>query len=96
MTKVFFILGLTVFVFFIINVSAMVGVSSITGQTNIEIPETRPTADPISALLYIPQNIGIFFQLMTLSSTFSIFGTVLLFGYGVAMFWAILELVRGV
>lgn len=96
MSKVWFILASTIFVLFLIQVGAMIGASIVTGGgTSITTP-TAPSADPISNAIWVVQNIGFFFTLMTVDSSFLIFGSVIILGYVISMIWAVIEVIRGV
>lgn len=98
MTKVFFILGITTFFLFLVQATALFGASSLI-NANIEgfVPPIAPTTiDFFGTLTFVVANFGVFFTLMTISSTFLIVGSVIFVAYGFAMLWAILELIRGI
>lgn len=95
MTKVFFILGISVFFLFLVQVSALWGIRILDNIDPTFVAPAPPT-DPLATIFYVLNNFGIFFQLMFASSGFLIFGSVVVVGYSIAMLWAILEMVRGV
>ena len=95
LTKTDFILADVVFLFFVIQISALAGVS-ILNSTGITFTPPAPPTDPITFLLYIFNNIGIFFTLMGLSSQFFLIGAVLIVPLSIALLWAVIELIRGI
>jgi len=95
-SKLQFIFTTTVFFLFIIQMSAILGVDIISSQIPSSITPPSAPNSIIDIFGYIVSNFGIFFQLMTVSSTFLIFGSVILTAYVISMIWVILELVRGI
>jgi len=94
MTKLQFIYFYTVFLMFVIQISAMAGTTIV---SNAPPPPTIPPQP--TALDYITWpflNIGYFFQLMLVSSTYFIFGTLILTPILIALIFIILEWARGV
>ena len=96
MTKVFFIIGITMFFLFIVQISAMWGTTILNNTNNLSFTAPAPPSNILDALGYIVANFGIFFTIMSVSSGFLIFGSVIVIAYVIGMFWAVLELIRGV
>lgn len=94
-SKTGFILATVVFLLFIVQISALVGTNFLLGIDPNFSPPAPPT-DPLTTLLYVIGNVGVFFALMGANSSFLLFGSVLLTGITLALFWALLELIRGV
>lgn len=95
-SKLGFIFAGSVFFFFIAQVSAIVGVSFLSGGVSGNVtPPDAPTSI-LDTIFYVVNNFAIFFTLMTVSSGFAIFGGVVVVAYVIGLIWAILELVRGV
>ena len=80
--------------------STVVILSANMGMTLINNAPQPPTIPPqptgLDYIGYLFGNMGYFFELMTMSSSFFVFGVVLLTPFIVTMLWAILELIRGV
>lgn len=104
-TSLQFILFYTIFLFFIIQISAMAGQSLVTGVSppTVPSPPTTPARggfwgfwDGITGIIgYLLTNIVYFFQLMGSSSSFAMFGAVILAPFMIALVWIVLELIRG-
>jgi hypothetical protein len=105
-TKLQFLLFYTIFLFFITQISAMAGESIVSGIPPPNVP-SQPSGsygggivgffDSIGYLIrYIFTNIGYFFTLMRASTTFALFGAVILTPFVIVLIWIILELIRGV
>lgn len=94
-SKVGYLFGFTIFFFFLIQIGALAGVE-ILGGAAAGFTSPAPPTDPITTLLYVINNIGIFFTLMGASSEFFLLGTILIPAMTITLFWAILELIRGV
>lgn len=59
-------------------------------------PTIPPEPTILDYIVYPIQNIGYFFVLMTVSTDFLMFGSLILTPFIIALVWIILELVRGV
>jgi hypothetical protein len=105
-TKIQFIMGYSLFLFFLMQISAMAGESIVSGIEAPSVP-TSPTTPTqggfwgfwdglVNIIGYIFSNIGYFFKLMGASTTFGIFGAVVLTPFVITLVWIILELIRGV
>jgi hypothetical protein len=92
MSNTIFILSITVFFLAVIQLSALFGVSFLGGNIEFVAPSEAPTGI-LEGIAFFFLQFGVFFQLMTVSSEFLIFGSVLIIGYTIAMLWAIAELV---
>jgi hypothetical protein len=93
MTKVWFILGTFAFITFVVQMGALMGSSIV---TNAPPPPTIPDVPTAwDYLTYPVANIGYFFQLMAVSSTYTVVGVILSI-FLVGLIWAIIELIRGV
>lgn len=95
MTKVFFILGITAFFLALIQITGLWGISFL---DNIDPSFTAPSPPTsiLDTIAFVVNNFLIFFQLMFASSSFFLFGSVVILSYSIAMLWAILELINGV
>lgn len=94
-SKVFFIISITMFFFFIVQITGLWGASFLSNSDINFTPPPAPTSI-LDALSFVVGNFGVFFAIMTVSSGFLVFGTVIVLAYSVGMLWAILELIRGV
>jgi hypothetical protein len=61
--------------------------------TNIQTPNCSGS---LSGFFCVLSNIGVFFQLMQVSSTYAMLGTVLFTPLLISMIWLVLSLLRGV
>jgi hypothetical protein len=95
MPKVYFIFATVLFFLFITQVSALVGVSVLSNVPVGFTPPPPPTSI-LDVLGFVVNNFVLFFKLMTVSSDFLIFGSVVITTFVIALLWAILELVRGI
>ena len=93
MSKTFFILSYTIFVFFLIQILALMGQNIINNAPNPPIIPPQPTI--LDYIVYPFLNIGYFFQLMAISSTYALIGLILL-PFNIALIWSVIELIRGV
>ena len=101
LTKLEFVISLNIFVFFVMQISAILGTSLISSQITGYQPLTPPESPNILeavgfAVTFVIQNFIVFFQLMTLDSTFLFFGSVILISFVAGIIWTIFEIVRGV
>ena len=94
-SKVTFIVGITIFFLFIVQVTGIWGVSFLQNADINFTPPPAPTSI-LDALAFVVGNFAVFFTIMSVSSTFLIIGSVIFLGYTIGMLWAILELIRGV
>jgi hypothetical protein len=104
-TSLQFILFYTIFLFFIIQLSAMAGQSLVSGVNapTAPSPPTTPARggfwgfwDGIFGIIgYLFTNIVYFFQLMGSSSSFTVFGAIILAPFMIALVWIVLQLIRG-
>ena len=87
LSKIQFILFYTTFLFFLMQLSGMAGQNIISGLS----PPDPPTgiADAVFT------NFGYFFKMMRTSSSFAIFGAIVLTPFFVTLIFIILELLRG-
>lgn len=104
-TKIQFLLGYSVFLFFIMQISAMAGEAIISGINTPDVPTQPDKPDRggfwgfwdglVNTTRYIFGNIGYFFKLMGASTTFGMFGAVILTPFMIVLIWMLLELIRG-
>jgi len=87
LTKLEFILFYSFFLFFVMQISAMAGTSIVSGIA----PPKAPTGIGDAVL----SNFGYFFKMMTVSTTFGIFGTLILTPLVIGLIWIIIETIRG-
>jgi hypothetical protein len=92
-TKVWFILYYSLFLFTIIEISALAGSDLI--KNSPTPPTIPPNPSGFDYLVFVLNNVGYFFTLMTISTEYAIFGVIVLTPFTIAMIWAILELIRG-
>lgn len=105
LTRLQFILGYSIFLFFVMQLSAMAGQTIISGITPPSVPSAPNTPGKtgfwgfwdglIDVVAYIFGNIGYFFKLMGASTTFGMFGTVILTPFVIGLIWIIIEVIRG-
>ena len=105
-TKIQFIMGYSIFLFFLMQLSSMAGQAIVSGISPPDVPSkpTFPNQTGIVGFLntvldmiqYLFHNIGYFFKLMGASTTFGIFGAVVLTPFTIVLVWIILELIRGI
>jgi hypothetical protein len=93
-SKVEFILYYSIFLFTVIQLTAMAGSNVIINAPTPPTIPPEPTAWDLA--IYPIANIGYFFTLMIVNSTFTLFGIMILTPFTIAMIWAVLELLRGV
>lgn len=93
-TKLQFLLFYSVFLFFVMQISAMAGVSLIKGLET-PTPPSQPSGI-IDALGWVVGNIGYFFKLFRVSTEFALFGTLILIPFFVVLIAVIIEWIRGV
>lgn len=89
-TKVQFIFSAFAFVFLLTQIGAIMGVSLVTGYVDF-VPPSPPT-NVLGLVLYIIQNIGFFFVLMTVSSAYQFLGFIVII-LSVGIVWCVLELI---
>lgn len=94
-TKVWFVIGAFSFILIITQLGALMGETLISNAPPSPATLAAPPSNFLATLGYIAENIGYFFTLMGLSSTYAILGIVLLI-LTVGMIWAVIELIRGV
>lgn len=92
MTKVWFITGAFAFITFMTQISAIMGADLV---DNAPPPPEIPDQPTLIDYIYWPfQNLGYFFQLMTISSGYAFLGAI--FGvFSLGIIWAVTELIRG-
>ncbi len=95
MDKIQFILFYTTFFFFIAQVTGMAGQSLISGVTTSITPPPAPTSI-LDTIGYVVNNIGFFFSLMTISTTYMLFGILIVSPFIITMLWILLEMIRGI
>lgn len=92
-TKLEFILFYSLFLSFVVQLSAMAGATII---KNAPPPPTIPPQPTIVDYIVWPiLNAGYFFKLMSVSSDFLLFGSLILTPFLIALIFLIIELVRG-
>jgi len=93
-TKVEFFVFYTMFLFAIIQITAMMGSDIITNAPTVPTIPAVPTA--WDYLSYPFENIAYFFTLAALRSSFAIFGAIIITPFAIGVIWAVIELVRGI
>lgn len=90
-TKLQFILFYTLFIFFVVTISAYAGYDIILETQDLaSIPETGIN------LLNPLQTFGIFFALLSVSTEYVLLGALLIVPYSIAVVYVILEFARGI
>lgn len=92
-TKLEFILFYSLFLGFVVQMSALAGANIVKDAP--PPPTIPPEPTIIDYIVYPIKNIGYFFRLMAVSSDFLLFGALLLSPFLVGLIWTIIELVRG-
>jgi hypothetical protein len=82
------------FLFVVIQISALAGTDIVTNGS--EAPEILDAPGSWDYLLYPINNVGYFFTLMFVNSSYAFLGIVILTPFTIALIWAVLELLRGV
>lgn len=95
MANTVFLFTATVFLFSLIQIGGIIGTPILTGIDGTFTPPSPPSADPLSSLTYIASNITIFFTLMAASSTFFLFGSVVIVPLTIGIFYEAAQLFRG-
>jgi hypothetical protein len=104
-TRLEFILTYSIFLFFLMQISGMLGQSIISGVDPPSVP-SAPVApektgfwgfwDGITGIFgYLFTNIAYFFKMMGASSGFALFGAVILAPFLIGLIWIIIEMIRG-
>ena len=93
-TKLEFLLFYSLFMFFIVTIGGMAGATIV---KNAPPPPTIPSEPTLlDYLVWWVSNIGYFFKLMTVSSDYLLFGSLILAPFLVALIYIIVEVVRGI
>lgn len=93
LTKLQFIYFYAVFLFFVVEIGALMGVSIVKDAPS---PPTIPPQPTVWDYLTWPiANIGYFFQLMLVSSDFFLFGALVLTPFIIGLIWIAIETMRG-
>lgn len=105
-TKIQFILTYSIFLFFIIQISGMAGETIVSGIDPPDIPKEPTSPDRggfwgfwdsiVGIIRYIYGNIAYFFKMMGASTTFGLFGAVILTPFVITLIFVIIELIRGI
>lgn len=90
LTPITFLVSVTAFFMFIAQIGAMMGTDIIATGT-LTLPTTSPNSLP-NAITWFFENIFIFFQLMTISTEFALFGALVLTPIAIGIVWVILDL----
>jgi hypothetical protein len=93
-TKLEFILYYTIVLFFIMQITSMAGASLVSGVNAPTPPD--PPHGALDTIGWVVGNIGYFFQLMGTSTTFTLFGTLILTPFLIVLIWIVIEIIRGV
>ena len=90
-----FIFTTTIFFLFIVMVEGYLGQVGLVSGFNpvFIIPQTGIAI--VDALGFVASNVGVFFGLMLVSSTFFIFNSVIIGAYTLSMLYIMLRLIRG-
>ena len=90
-----FIFGTTLFFLFIVQIGGLIGTDIINNfDASFEVTYTgNPWLDTFT---FAFNNFGVFFTLMTVSSEFFLFGTVIIGAYIVTLLYIAIELGRGI
>lgn len=75
--------------------SALAGTSFISGFNPTPIFTVTDTSI-LGIVLNVINNVGIFVAMIGVSSSFALFGTIILSAFGLTLCWCLLELFRGV
>lgn len=94
-TKLGFIFASTLFFLFVVQVGGMIGQNVLTGfDTDFTAPSAPTGIDTV--LFGFISNFGVFISLMSVSSEFFLFGSVVIGAYVIAMLYIAIEVIRGI
>lgn len=92
-TRIGYVVFTTLFLFFVIQVSALVGASIIAGFDAVPVSVNTGNLTILTFPLFILENFFIFISLMSVSSEFLLLGTILIPAFVIGFLWAVIEII---